>query len=469
MHATPSPTTPSSQSSCAQKLADLPPAELEASIRGLTQEELEALFFDWPFWARPKQLAPPGNWTTWLLRAGRGFGKTRVGAEWVRGLVETETSGRIALVGATASDTRDIMVEGESGIMACSPPWFRPKFEPAKRRLTWPNGAIAVLYTADEPERLRGPQHDAAWADEIMAWRFMQEAYDNLQFGLRLGQHPRQLITSTPKPLKLLREIEADPNTVVTIGTTYENRDNLAPTFLSKVITKYEGTRLGRQELDAEILDDNPSALWKRADIEKGRITKDKMPTMRRIVVSNDPKVSSDPNSNEWGLIIGGLGEDGHAYVFDDRSLDKSTHACGEAAVKAYKDFNADRLVAEVNNGGDLVEDLMRSIDPNVSYRGVHASKGKFSRAEPVAALYEQGRVHHVGTFGALEDQMCDYDPTTAKRSPDRMDALVWLITELMLGDHESAIIDFLTGQKKDVAAKAAEERAKVTPFLHRE
>jgi phage terminase large subunit-like protein len=333
----------------------------------------------------------------------------------------------MALVGATAADARDVMVEGESGLMNVCPPWNRPLYEPSKRRVTWPNGAIATTYSADEPERLRGPQHDDAWTDEIAAWRY-EDAWDNLMFGLRLGDDPRVCATTTPKPIKLVKELISASTTVKTGGSTYENRSNLAGPFLEHIIKKYEGTRLGRQELEAQLLDDNPDALWKRQKmIEDHRKTK--FPELKRIVVAVDPPAKA--TGAEAGIIVGGLGEDGHGYILDDRSLQGSPNEWGTAAVTAYHSRMADRIVAEVNQGGDMVESTIRTVDRTVSYRAVHASKGKYTRAEPVAALYEQGKVHHVGAFPILEDQMCDWTP--GDESPDRMDALVWLLTDLML------------------------------------
>jgi predicted phage terminase large subunit-like protein len=411
----------------------------------LSKEEKERLEYLWPFWARDKQLEPAGAWRTWLICAGRGYGKTRTGAEWVRAQIERGRCGRIALVAATAADARDVVVEGESGLLAICPPKNRPIYEPSKRRLTWPSGAIATTYTADEPDRLRGPQHDGAWADELAAWRY-PDAWDQLQFGLRLGSNPRVVVTTTPRPTPIVRALIASPTTHVTRGSTYENRSNLAGAFFDQIISKYEGTRLGRQELYAELLDDNPGAVFRQQDIERLRVREH--PPLLRVVVAVDPAVSTGEGADETGIIVVGLGYDLHAYVLDDVSGRYSPAEWARRAIDVYHARRADRIVAEVNQGGDLVVANLRAVDPRVPCKGVHASRGKQIRAEPVAALYEQGRVHHVGLLAKLEDQMCAWDPSAPpgrrrrsegatadhrSASPDRMDALVWGMTELLL------------------------------------
>lgn len=329
----------------------------------------------------------------------------------------------------TAADARDVMVEGESGILAVSPPWNRPVYEPSKRRVVWPNGAMATLYSAEEPERLRGPQHDVAWADELAAWKY-PEAWDQLQFGLRLGPDPRVVVTTTPKPIRVLKAILAHPATALTRGSTYENAANLPPAFLEKIIARYEGTRLGRQELFAEILEDVPGALWKREQLENLRAVR--VPELVRVVVGVDPAAGASELGSETGIVVAGLGADGRGYVLEDASLAASPDAWARAAVAAYHKYGADRLVAEVNQGGDMVRHTVYTVDRKVAFKPVRASRGKQIRAEPVAALYEQGRVHHVGQLGALEDQMCTWVP--GEKSPDRLDALVWALTELMIG-----------------------------------
>jgi phage terminase large subunit-like protein len=417
--------------SLAASLASRPATERAAILAGLSADELLAFEYDWRSWARPNQLAPAGDWTVWMRMAGRGEGKTRSGAEWVRDQLETGNAARVALVAPTAADARDVMVEGESGILAISPDWNRPLYEPSKRRLTWPNGAIATLYSADEPERLRGPQHDAAWADELGAWRY-PEAWDQLMFGLRLGQRPRVVVTTTPKPTKLIRDLLSRPDCIVSRGKTSDNKANLAPAFLDTVVRRYQGTRLGRQELEGELLDDVPGALWTRGLIEQNRITTAALPTFSRVVVAIDPAVSSDEDSDETGIVVCGLAN-GTGYVLDDRSGRYAPHEWARRAVDAYRHHKGDRIVAEVNNGGDMVESTLRMVDRSAPYRAVHASRGKRVRAEPVSALYEQGRVKHVGAFPELEDQMCNWVPDSADASPDRMDALVWCLTELIV------------------------------------
>lgn len=414
----------------------LSPQELQHLIASLSDEEAAALVYQWEgWWARPKQIEPTGRWDVWLVLAGRGWGKTRVGAEWVRSCVERKLAKRIALVAPTAADARDVLVEGESGLLAISPPWNRPEYEPSKRRLTWPNGAIATLYSADEPDRLRGPQHDLAWCDEAAAWRY-PEAWDQLQLGLRVGVLPRCIVTTTPRPTQLIRELVAAPKTVVTTGTTYENSRNLADSFRQKVLAKYEGTRLGRQELHAEILDDVPGAMFSRAQLDALQVRE--APQLRRIVVAVDPSVASGGDGDECGIVVAGVGQcsckgtpEEHGFVLSDLSDNLSPNEWAQRAVKAYRTHEADRIVAEVNNGGALVEAAVRTVDRNAPYRAVRASQGKRARAEPVAALYEQGRVHHLPGLPKLEDQMVTWDGNGS--SPDRMDALVWGLTDLML------------------------------------
>ncbi|HWG06006.1 MAG TPA: terminase family protein [Beijerinckiaceae bacterium] len=425
------------------RLRVLSEAEREEFLSRLSDDEAAALLYDWQeVVARKEQLPPADYWQIWLLLAGRGFGKTRTGAEWVRSRVESDAAKRIALVAPTASDARDVMVEGESGILAISRPDFRPLFEPSKRRLTWPNGAIATTYSADEPQRLRGPQHDAAWCDELAAWRYA-EAWDMLMLGLRLGTDPRCIITTTPKPIKIIRDLIArsdDPSDVrITRGKTYDNRANLAITFLQQILRKYEGTRLGRQEINAELLDDVAGALWNRKlidDLRLRRLPDDPKFRLVRVVVSIDPAASANEDSDETGIICAALGSDGHGYILDDESGRYMPPDWAGKALKLYDAHRADRIVAEVNNGGAMVEHTIRVMKPSVSYKAVHASRGKVTRAEPVAALYEKQMVHHLGAFPTLEDQMCSFTGDLDRKkmgSPDRVDALVWALTELMV------------------------------------
>jgi phage terminase large subunit-like protein len=444
-------------------LASLPEALGNELITALTPAQARALLYAWPFWARPNQLPPDGNWRVWLLLAGRGFGKTRTGAEMIRARALARTARRLALVAPTAGDARDVMVEGESGILAISPPWERPRYEPSKRRLTWPNGATATLFSADEPERLRGPQHDAAWCDELASWRY-PEAWDMLMFGLRLGTDPRVVVTTTPRPTILLRELIADPSVVVTRGTTYENNVNLARGFLEQIIRKYQGTRLGRQELEAELLEDVPGALWNRGIIEASRVRA--APALIRVVVAIDPAVTATADADETGIIVAGKDGQGHGWVLGDTSGRYQPIEWARTAISAYRAHSADRIVAEVNNGGDMVEATLRMIEPDVPFTAVRASRGKVTRAEPIAALYEQGRVHHLGTFPELEDQMCAFvaDGRGAVKlppgsgSPDRVDALVWALTDLLVEPKRGeGIYEFyrqLSGQLPDVTGR---------------
>jgi predicted phage terminase large subunit-like protein len=396
-------------------------------LRDQTPEIRRWLARDWLSVARPEQIEPEGDWRYWVILAGRGFGKTRSGAEWVRERVKRHRF--VNLIGATADDARDILVEGESGILAICRDEERPEFRKSERKLLWPNGAVSLIFTADEPDRLRGKQHEALWGDELAAWRYVDEAWAQAMFGLRLGDDPRAVITTTPRPIKALRELLADPHTVPTRGSTYENRANLAPAFYDAIIKRYEGTRLGRQELNAELLLDNPDALWSQTLIDDLRVKK--APALKRIVVGVDPAVTSGEDSNETGIIVAGLGVDGHGYVLDDRTRRAKPAEWAAAVAMAYHDWKADRVVAEVNNGGELVEAVVRTVAPRVSYKGVRAARGKVTRAEPVSSLYEKGHVHHCGYFAQLESQMTDWVP--GMPSPDRMDALCWAIHELML------------------------------------
>lgn len=426
----------------AQILAALPEEEQEEYLSSLSPEVRAALKYNWEFWARPNQLEPDGNWTTWLILAGRGFGKTRTGAETIRKWVCGDTPlspgrcSRIALVAETAPDARDVMVEGPAGLLACHPKDFRPTYFPSKRSVEWPNGAQAILFNAVEPDQLRGPQFDAAWCDELAKWRYAGETWDQLQFGLRLGEHPRQIVTTTPRPIPVIRRLINDDTCVVTRGRTYDNASNLAGPFLKQVEERYGGTRLGRQELEGEVLDDMPGALWNRDLIDAGR--KPVAPDLERIVVAVDPAATSGEEADETGIVAVGLARDAdgnqRGYVLADRSLRGTPDEWAAAAVRLYHELDADRIVAEKNQGGEMVEAVLRAKDRNVPVTLVTATRGKMVRAEPISALYEQGRIHHIGRFDKLEDQMClftrDADRTPGN-SPDRVDALVWAISSL--------------------------------------
>ncbi|MEM0945817.1 MAG: terminase family protein [Pseudomonadota bacterium] len=414
-------------------------------LNALDPHSLRALPYLFDFWAMPHQIPPLGAWRTWVILGGRGAGKTRAGAEWVRQEVEGARptdpgqSVRLALIGETYDQSRDVMVFGESGILASSPPDRRPAWEAGRRRLVWPNGATAQLFSAHEPEALRGPQFDAAWIDELAKWPKAEDTWDMLQFALRIGPHPRQCVTTTPRNVPILKRLLDQPSTVSTHAPTEANRANLAKSFLEEVRARYAGSFLERQELDGILVEDVTGALWTLAGIEAARI--ETVPDLSRIVVAVDPPAKGQSTSDACGIVVagviaGGAPDTWRAVVLEDATVaGASPTFWAETAIAAMRRHKADRLVAEVNQGGDLVETVVRQVDPMVSYRAVHASRGKVVRAEPVAALYEQGRVHHVGVFRDLEDQMrlMARDGFHGRGSPDRVDALVWALTDLMI------------------------------------
>ena len=394
---------------------------------------------DWfGLWARDDQKPPAnGNWRNWLILGGRGAGKTRAGAEWVKaratgqGLDTGTLAKRIALVAPTFNEARMVMIEGVSGLLAIHDESWRPVFEPTKKLLTWPNGAVAQVFTAEEPDGLRGPQFDAAWCDELAKWKYAENVWNMLQFTLRLGENPRAVITTTPRPIPLLKRLLADDGTVTSRATTFDNSANLAKPFLDEVLKRYGGTKLGRQELNGELIEDDPEALFQRDKIEATRIST--APELRRVVVAVDPPAGFGKTNNACGIVCAGLGVDGRCYVLDDCSAHGLRPAqWAKRIVALYHARQSDRVVAEVNQGGAMVEQVLREVDPNLSFRAVHATRGKQARAEPVAALYEQGRVSHVGAFPELEDEMCSAIGLATK-SPDRLDALVWAVSDLVL------------------------------------
>jgi phage terminase large subunit-like protein len=427
-----------------------PVTAVERFVATLSAEEAEFLQHDWQLWARDDQLPPPlsqtgassaaAPWTTWLILGGRGAGKTRAGAEWVRGLAfgrppfAAAPVARIALVGETLQDARAVMVDGPSGLRAIHPPAERPVYNASRRELVWPNGVLAQLFSADDPESLRGPQFGAAWADELAKWRYADAAWDMLQFCLRLGDAPRQAVTTTPRPIPLLKRLLADPRTAVSRARTEANAANLAPSFLSAVVGRYQGTRLGRQELDGELIEDRQDALWRRDAIDDARVGT--APPLARIVVAVDPPVTSGARADACGIVACGCAEDGRAFVLADATTQGARPLdWARAAVRLYESLDADCIVAEVNQGGELVAQMLRQVSSCVPVRMVRATRGKYLRAEPVAALYERGLVAHAGVWPELEDQMCDFGPDglSGGGSPDRLDALVWALTELML------------------------------------
>jgi phage terminase large subunit-like protein len=424
----------------------LSPNEQTRLLLNLSPNQRADFLGDWCLFIQPHQLPPlltesGEEWTTWLALGGRGAGKTRAGAEFVRSLVlglapyATRPHGRIALVGETLHDVREVMIEGVSGLLRVHPHAERPIWVSSRRRLEWPNGAIGYAFSADDPESLRGPQFEAAWADELAKWRHADATFDMLQFGLRLGERPRQVITTTPRPTALIKRLIADPSTAVTRAGTAANARNLSAAFLSAVVKRYAGTRLGRQELDGEVIEERNDALWSRAMIDAARM--DGAPPLSRIVVAVDPPASSSKRADACGLVAAGRVEEGAIYILADETVSGlSPSGWAAQAIALWRRLEADALVVEVNQGGDMVRSVIGAIDASVPVTSVRAHRGKWLRAEPVASLYEQGRVKHAGVFPALEDEMCDFglDGLSSGRSPDRLDALVWAVTALTFG-----------------------------------
>jgi phage terminase large subunit-like protein len=429
----------SNVNSLRQKLKDCSArGEGKKLSRILKLEEVVDLNNQWLYWARPDQQLPPAGteFRNWLVLGGRGAGKTRAGAEWVKALAlgifepVVRRCERIAIVAPTYDEARLVMIEGQSGLLSVHFEGERPRYEPSKRTVTWKNGSIAQVFSAEEPDSLRGPQFDAVWCDELAKWKHGEAAWMNVQMALRLGEVPQAVITTTPRPTKLIRELINDAATVVTRSRTIENAHNLASSFFGDVMARYGGTTLARQELDGELIADDPDALWRRDMIELFRLKE--VPALKRIVVAVDPPATSSAKSNACGIVCVGLGTDGRCYVLEDASVKRMRPLqWAERVVRVARRWNADRVVAEVNQGGEMVRELLKQVDATLPIKSVHATRAKQARAEPVAALYEQGRVSHVGGFAALEDEMCAAIGEGA--SPDRLDALVWAVTELML------------------------------------
>lgn len=424
-------------------------ALVAAFVGSLSALKLQQAAADWNFRARDEQRPPDGHWRTWLLLGGRGSGKTRAGAEWVHGLATgtvpgLDGDGRIALVAETFGDAREVMIDGVSGIASIARN-ERPHFEATRRRLVWPSGAVAQLFSSEDPESLRGPQFGAAWCDELGKWRHARETWDMLQFGLRLGASPRQLVTTTPRSTPLMLALVKDPGTVLRRIRTVDNEANLAGGFIDAIRERYRGTRLGRQELDGELIADREDGLWRHDQLEALQVRRPG--PLGRIVIAVDPPASGTARHSCCGIVAAGCDDAGRAVVLADGSVEGANPATwAKAAVALYRRFDADCVVAEVNQGGDMVEAVLRTIEPHLPVRKVRASRGKWLRAEPVAALYEQGRVVHAGHFPALEDQMCDFGPDglTSGQSPDRLDALVWALTELVLNRRGSPTVRHL-------------------------
>ena len=428
----------------ANDLRELPDEEVAHILKQLGPKQAEELRYNWEFWARPEQLEPKGDWNAWLALAGRGWGKTRAGAEWVRHRIKKGDK-IVHCVAPTKGDVRRVMVEGDSGLLNVC--WsgdrtYRgkhigfPVWSPTNNTLTWENGSKAVFFSAEDPERLRGPQAYSAWTDELCAWRNAQETWDMMMFGLRLGRKPQVFITTTPKTTKLLRNIISDPKTTISKGSTFDNAANLADTFLDAVKKTYEGTRLGRQELYAEILDEASGALWNRQMLFNCEVSREDIPDLSRVVVAVDPAVTNKTDSDMTGIIVAGIDHEGIAYVLEDHTDNYSPKEWASKAIELYHEHMADRIVAERNQGGDMVRHTLQTEDENVPIKLVHASRGKMARAEPVSALYEQGKVKHVRGLNDLEDQMVQWEPLGSIGSPDRLDAMVWALTDLSLNGY---------------------------------
>jgi len=448
----------------ADALRQLPDDQVQEALSQLSPKQIEQLHYDWKFWARPEQLEPDGtDWDVWLINAGRGFGKTRAGVEWVREQVKRGKK-RIAAVAATNSDIERVMVKGESGFLSIchkSDKTYKgkeigfPEWSPTKRSLTWANGAKVEFYSAEEPERLRGPQFEAAWCDELAAWNKDIDTWDMLQFCLRLGKHPRVCVTTTPKPTKLVRNLLKNPKVHVTSGSTFDNAANLADTYLKAVKDQYEGTRLGRQELYAEVMEEAEGALWTTDMLDKAQVSREDLPQLNRIVVSIDPAITSNKESDMTGIVVAGIDVNGKGYVLGDYTDRLSPQGWASKAIELYHLYQADRIVAERNQGGDMVRRTLEVEDETVPIKLVHASRGKFARAEPISALYERNLVHHVRNpedghnLNELETQMRTWEPLGSIGSPDRLDALVWALTDLCLGSYQKPKLQLVYSNAK--------------------
>jgi|TARA_Y100001972_G_C7636857_1_gene319806 phage terminase large subunit-like protein len=393
--------------------------------------ESRILRLKWVKQSRPKQLTPDGDWSVWLILAGRGWGKTLTGAQDMAWFALNNPDSRIAIVAPTFADGRDTCIEGESGLISILSEKLIANYNRSLGELVLHNGSRFKTFSSDTPERLRGPQHHRAWCDELGSWKY-SETWDQLLFGLRLGDNPKVIVTTTPKPIPLVKDLAKRKDVHITSGSTFENKANLAESSLEQLKQRYEGTRLGRQELYAEVLEDVEGSLWSRDLIEKSILPyNEKLPDMKRIVVAVDPAVTANKNSDETGIVVCSVDFKGRYYILNDMSGKYTPDAWAKKTVETYESYNADKVIAEVNNGGDLVERVVKTQDANVSYKSVRATRGKFVRAEPIAALYEQKRVKHLERFSILEDQLCSYNPEITSQSPDRLDALVWGLTEL--------------------------------------
>ena len=449
------------QTLTAQALRELPDDQVKQALSELTPNQVKELQHTWRFWARPEQIEPEGDWDVWLINAGRGFGKTRAGVEWVREQVKKGHK-RIAAVAATNSDIERVMVKGESGFLSVCHDRDKthkgveigyPEWSPTKRSLVWKNGAKVEFYSAEEPERLRGPQFESAWCDELAAWNKDIDTWDMLQFCLRLGKHPRVCVTTTPKPTKLVRTLLKNPKVHITTGSTFDNAANLADTYLKAVKDQYEGTRLGRQELYAEVMEEAEGALWTTDMLDSCQVALKEVPQLNRIVVSLDPAITANKESDMTGIVVAGVDVNGKGYVLGDYTARLTPQGWASKAIELYHHFQADRIVAERNQGGDMVRRTIEVEDETVPIKLVHASRGKFARAEPISALYERGLVYHVrdaeASLGELETQMRTWEPLGSIGSPDRLDALVWALTDLMLGSHQKPQLQLVYSDSK--------------------
>lgn len=418
----------------------------KAFLDSLTPDEIEYLEHDWSFWGRPDQQMPPldAEWFVWLILSGRGWGKTRTAVEAISGMLRGPSPHKapkgapkwLNIIADNPKDMRDYCIEGPSGFLNVGPVAYRPLYEPSKGSLTWPNGAKATLYSAEDPEALRGASGEFFWWDELAKSKKAAIGWSNLMYGMREG-NPRGIVTTTPKPIKLLKELIAKPSTIVTRGSTWDNQENIKPRYFNEVIRPAMGTRNGRQEIEGEILEEFEGALWDTNVFDKHRVTIAQVPDLQRVVVSVDPSGGGDLK----GIVAAGVGVDGRGYVLADRTCALPPNGWGRRAVDTYEEFSGDCIVAEVNYGGEMVRHVISTIDAKVPYKEVHASRGKVARAEPVSALYEQGRISHVGPMTELEDQCTQMTGAgfEGDGSPDRVDALVWALTELMLGEHDDS------------------------------
>lgn len=448
---------PPSKLSWKMVLASLEQEERDKFLALFQDKELGALFTDWMFDARGDQIEPLGDWFIWLILCGRGWGKTWTGANWIIERHRTGVFRNSAIVAATSGDLRRSCIEGPSGVLALAPSYFKPEYKPSHQKLIWPNGSVTNLYTSEKPDRLRGPNHDGAWCDEIASWRYVKDAWDNLIFTLRFGDNPQILGTTTPRPTPFMKELLKRKGLILTRGSTYDNKQNLAKTYLQEIEEQYGGTRLGRQEIEGVLLDDVLGALWTYELLDRYRLqNEEELPPLVKTVVGLDPSTTDGANADEAGIIVAGASREKQAYVLADYSLRGSPAQWAKRAIEAYYEHDASYIIAEKNQGGEMVRETINNYDGAVPVKLVHAAKGKFARAEPVSMLYEQGRVHHLGVFSVLEDQLCTFVPGEYKSSPDRMDALVWAISELVVKTKKKAGVWGTNKSRSNKFAKVA-------------